>query len=221
MRAEEHTSQRGGQTIRAVLFTDIEGSAALRSRHGDLVADQVDALHERIVRGQIERHGALDIALLGGGLLASFDTALDAVAAAVSIEREIAALREADPDRALRVRIGVHAGPMSATDGTLHGQTVDAASRVTLAAAGGQILVSSAVRDAARRAESSWHSLTGVCSGSRASRSDGGCTRSSGGPPPPERAGGHGSLTRATGHRLIVERWPGTCVHDVPRHHKG
>jgi class 3 adenylate cyclase/tetratricopeptide (TPR) repeat protein len=146
MEADGLAMQSNGQ-VATVLFTDVEGSTELRSRHGDAGADRILGLHERLVREQIERHGGEEVAFLGDGFMASFGSPVDAVRAAVAIERGLEDHNRDRPEEAVRVRVGMHAGPVTARDGTLYGQTVHAASRVTFEAAGGQILVSPSVHD--------------------------------------------------------------------------
>ena len=79
---------------------------------------------------------------MGDGFLASFPSVSDALESAVGIQRDLERHERADPERPVRVRIGVHTGAVTARDGTLYGQAVNAASRIAGHAAGGEILVS-------------------------------------------------------------------------------
>ena len=102
-------------------------------------------VHEGIVREQIEHHGGDEVLFMGDGFLASFPSAPDALESAVGIQRDLERHSRTDPERPVRVRIGVHTGAVTARDGTLYGQAVNAASRIAGHAAGGEILVSSDV----------------------------------------------------------------------------
>ena len=85
---------------------------------------------------------------MGDGFMASFPTVPEALEGAVGIQRDLEEQSRTDPQRPVRVRIGIHVGEVSARQGTLYGQAVNAASRIASHAAGGQILVSDDVRKA-------------------------------------------------------------------------
>jgi class 3 adenylate cyclase/tetratricopeptide (TPR) repeat protein len=133
--------------VRTILFTDVEGSTQLRSRHGDQFADDVLHVHETIVRRLLDEHGGQEMAFLGDGFLASFRSPVDGLRCALGIQRELEAHSEEHPDREVRVRIGLHQGEATERDGTLYGQAVHAAARIMSEAAGGRILVSSWMKD--------------------------------------------------------------------------
>jgi hypothetical protein len=88
------------------------------------------------------------VAFLGDGFLASFDTPAAGLGCAITIQQDLQRYGRDHADRRIRVRIGLHHGKAVERDGTLFGQAVNAASRVMSEAAGGQILVTAAVRDA-------------------------------------------------------------------------
>ena len=141
-------SDGAGQRL-AILFTDVEGSTELRNRRGDAAADEILRIHEGLVRRQIADHHGDELLFLGDGFMASFATVADALASAIGIQQALDVHNQGDPDRRVRVRIGVHVGEVSSRDGTLYGQAVHAASRIAALAAGGQIFVSTAVREQA------------------------------------------------------------------------
>lgn len=130
-----------GQRL-AILFTDVEGSTQLRSTRGDAAADEILKIHEAIVRGRISEHGGDEVLFMGDGFMASFPSVPQALDAAVEIQRELEAHNRGDPERPVRVRIGVHIGDVTTRGGTLYGQAVNAASRIAAHAAGDEILVS-------------------------------------------------------------------------------
>jgi class 3 adenylate cyclase/tetratricopeptide (TPR) repeat protein len=139
-------TEAGGHVC-TILFTDVEGSTRLRSRHGDRFADDVLRVHETIVRRHIQERGGQEIAFLGDGFLASFPSAAEGLRGAVGIQRELEAHNREDPGREVHVRIGLHEGEAVERDGTLYGQAVHAAARIMSEAAGRQILASSRIRD--------------------------------------------------------------------------
>lgn len=134
-----------------ILFTDLVGSTELRTRLGDVVADQVRRAHDQVLSAAIAEHGGRLVKGLGDGILASFGAAADAVEAATDIQRGIErANRRADDARRLAVRIGISAGDVSWEEGDCHGTPVVAAARLCDRAEGGQVLCDDLVRGLAR-----------------------------------------------------------------------
>jgi class 3 adenylate cyclase len=83
----------------------------------------------------------------GDGFMLTFPSARRAVHCMIAIQRRLAAWAVSDPERALRVRMGAHVGEAIEDDGDLFGRHVILAARVGNEADGGQILVSSMVRE--------------------------------------------------------------------------
>ena len=66
----------------------------------------------------------------------------------IEIQRALNSLEESDPDRAVRVRMGCHTGEVIVDDvGDLFGKHVIVAARIANLAGGGEILVSTLVKD--------------------------------------------------------------------------
>jgi class 3 adenylate cyclase/tetratricopeptide (TPR) repeat protein len=130
-----------------ILFTDVEGSTQLRSRRGDQLADEILRAHEVIVRRQVQACGGREAAFLGDGFILTFRSVLDGLRCAQGIQRALGEHNRADPDRQVRVRIGLHHGETTEREGAIYGQAVHAAARIMSEAAGGQILASDPVRE--------------------------------------------------------------------------
>ena len=125
------------------LFTDIEGSTLLWSRHPDEMRAALER-HDVIVRTSLERAHGYVFTTAGDSFAAAFRRPLDAVRAAIGIQRE---LGEATwPfDGGLRVRIGLHLGLADERGGNYFGSAVSLAARVEQAAHGGQIVLTEAL----------------------------------------------------------------------------
>jgi class 3 adenylate cyclase/tetratricopeptide (TPR) repeat protein len=133
-----------------IMFTDIEGSTALRTSLGDHETDELFGRHDEIVRTEIEANKGHDQkAALGDGFLAAFVSTRRAVACAIAIQRALDGFNRSRPDSPLRVRIGLNTGEVAQHDGQLSGEAVHAAARVCAAGEGGQILVSDVTRQLA------------------------------------------------------------------------
>jgi DNA-binding NarL/FixJ family response regulator len=126
------------------LFSDIEGSTALLRRLRDRYAEVLDD-HHRLLRSAFSEHGGHEVATEGDSFFVAFTDPGAAVAAAASAQRALAA--HAWPvDAEVRVRIGIHTGPVSVSEGRYVGLSVHRAARICGAGEGGQILVSQATR---------------------------------------------------------------------------
>jgi class 3 adenylate cyclase len=125
------------------LFSDIEESTDLVRRLGNAIFAEVRGHHRRLLRDAFRAHGGHEIDTAGDGFFVAFDSARDAVAAA--IEGQLALRGFEWPEgAAVRVRVGLHtAEPLLSEDGYV-GVGVTRASRICDAGRGGQILVSNA-----------------------------------------------------------------------------
>jgi class 3 adenylate cyclase len=113
--------------LRAIMFTDLEGSTTASSRHGD--------------------DHALEVKHTGDGILASFSYVSRAVDCAVAIQQSFRAAEENGPGS--RVRIGMSAGEPVDRHEDIYGAAVNLASRICAHAEPGQVLVSAAIKELA------------------------------------------------------------------------
>ena len=118
----------------ALLFTDIRGSTALYQRIGDLNAFQLVQQHFDLLRETTVRHGGAIVKTIGDAVMAAYPDAALAVGAALEMRGAIERFNEAQPERPVSLKIGIHHGAAIAV--TLNdeldyfGQTVNIASRV-------------------------------------------------------------------------------------------
>ena len=104
------------------MFSDIEGSTRLFHELGDDYPRWF-ARHQDIVRAAVARHNGHEVKTEGDRFFVAFASARDAVAAAVEMQRDLAA--EAWPERnEIRVRVGLHTGPAEPVDGDYISLTV-------------------------------------------------------------------------------------------------
>ena len=145
--------EKNGETRTAtasVLFSDVVGSTEQRSRLGD---DAADALwHELDARlaEVVGRHHGRVVKSLGDGVLAVFESAADAVVAAVSIQQEAAPRSRAALGSKIELRVGIASGDVAFNSGDVFGSPVVEASRLCGAAQPSQILVADVVRSLSR-----------------------------------------------------------------------
>jgi class 3 adenylate cyclase len=133
--------------IRTVLFTDIVNSTTLTQSLGDEAALALLGVHDMIVRDALSALGGREIKHTGDGIMASFVSTAGAVRCAIQIQRELAKHEEANPERALKVRVGAAAGEPVEQHNDLFGSTVQLAARLCGHAQPEQILVSNAIAE--------------------------------------------------------------------------
>src|SRR5438105_1388147 len=129
-----------------VVFTDLVGSTELRAEVGDERADDVRRLLDRAQADAVVARGGVVVKGLGDGLMASFGSAADAVAAAIAIQQAAYAYKRTAIDIDIAVRVGLSSGDVVWEDGDCFGAPVIEAARLCAAATGGQILVTEVVR---------------------------------------------------------------------------
>ncbi len=127
------------------LFTDVEGSTRLWAADAVTTASSIEK-HDGIIRAAIQDRGGLVFGWAGDHFRGAFEDPRAAVAAAMAAQR---ALADADWDRGpeLKVRMGLHRGRATPRDGDYFGSAPNTAARIESLAHGGQVLMSSAVRD--------------------------------------------------------------------------
>lgn len=127
-----------------VLFTDLVGSTELMGRLGDADFDRLRGEHFDHVRGALAG-GGREVKTTGDGLLATFTSAVEALAATVAIQQ--ATDRHArSTGLPVAVRVGLSIGEVAFEDGDAFGTPVVEAARLVAAAEPGQILTSASVR---------------------------------------------------------------------------
>ena len=133
--------------LRAMMFTELEGSTDVSSRQGDHHAVAVVERHDRIVRDALEASGGREVKHTGDGIFASFSYVSRAVDCAIAIQQGFEEIDDDGPGS--RVRIGISAGEPVDMNEDLYGAVVNLAARICSHAEPGQILVSAAVKELA------------------------------------------------------------------------
>lgn len=139
----EKSSPDGAITL---LFSDIEGSTAMMEKVGEQRSLELMRDHTSLVRQLVESFGGSVVKSLGDGFMVSFPSAHAGVHCAIEMQRSLG--DQSVPDvGSLRIRIGLHSGYLIANAEDFFGRNVVLAARIADRATGGEILVSSAVKD--------------------------------------------------------------------------
>jgi class 3 adenylate cyclase len=130
-----------------IVFSDIEQSTRRAVELGDERWMALLTTHNRLVRRHVERHGGIEVKAQGDGFMLAFPSARSAVLCSIDIIRALDAHGRSHPTEALRIRIGMHTGEAIVENDDLFGRPVVLAARIANQARGGEILVSSLVRE--------------------------------------------------------------------------
>jgi class 3 adenylate cyclase len=126
--------------LATVLFTDIVGSTARAAAVGDTRWHALLDEHDAIVRQELARFGGHEIDHTGDGFLATFDGPGRAIRCARALHDALARV-------GLAVRVGVHTGEVEVRGEQIGGLAVHIGARVMAIGGGGDIVVSSTVKD--------------------------------------------------------------------------
>jgi adenylate cyclase len=136
--------------LSAILHADVAGFVRLMEGDEGLTIRHLKSAQTEVWRPAIEIAGGTLVDSAGDSLLAEFDSALAAVAAAIDIQERMTHQNEMlDEERRLMLRIGVHLGEVIVDEenGSIFGDGVNLAARIQGLAEPGGIAVSRAVRD--------------------------------------------------------------------------
>ena len=133
----------------SLLFTDIKGSTAYDEAVGDGHAYHVVRDHFAYLGEAVRRHDGAIIKTIGDAVMAAFARPTDAVAAALDVQRNIAAFNRDEGGEHVILKIGLHAGGCIAVNlnGRLDyfGSTVNMAARLQGESVGDDIVLSEAL----------------------------------------------------------------------------
>ena len=129
-----------------IMFTDVEESTRLLSTRGFTASHEIMKAYETIIDEKVAQHAGRRIKGLGDGFMISFGSARHGVECALDIQQGITDYSKLNPERKLRIRIGLNTGEVVEEGGDIFGAAVNVAARVAGKAKGGEILVSEIVR---------------------------------------------------------------------------
>ena len=136
------------RVTKTFMFTDIVTSTDLVGLIGDEKWEALLAWHDRALRETFAEHDGTEVSHTGDGFFVSFDRGIDAVEAAVAIQRRLTE-HSRDQGFAPSVRIGIHTDEATIDGSDFRGLGVHRAARVSAAAEADEIVVSAAVLEAA------------------------------------------------------------------------
>ena len=137
--------------LSAILAVDVVGYSRLMERDEADTFERLRSHRKDLFEPEIAAHHGRIFKLTGDGLLAEFGSVVDAVEAAVLLQREMAERNNGLPhDRRIDVRMGLHVGDVIIEGEDRHGDAVNIAARLQQIAESGGICASGAVVDHVR-----------------------------------------------------------------------
>lgn len=131
-----------------IAFTDIEAFTSFTEEHGDEAALALLRRHALVVEPSIRGRGGTIVKRMGDGLFVRFPNATAALAAMCDCFAGLTADNAAHPGAEIHIRGGLALGRPIKAGTDLVGSDVNLAARLADAAASGEVLVTTAVRDA-------------------------------------------------------------------------
>jgi class 3 adenylate cyclase len=130
-------------SVRTFVIADIRGYSRFTEEHGDEAAATLAARFSDLVREGVEIRGGELIEVRGDEALAVFDSARQAIRAAMDLQQQFAEETDTNPEVPLRVGIGIDSGEAIALeDGSFRGAALNVASRLCALAHSGEVLIS-------------------------------------------------------------------------------
>jgi class 3 adenylate cyclase len=126
--------------LATVLFTDIVGSTERAAAVGDRRWRTLLDEHDAVVRRELARFGGHEVDNAGDGFLSTFDGPGRAIRCAGAITEGLVTV-------GITIRAGVHTGEVEVRGDRIGGLAVHIGARVAAEAGGGEIMVSSTVKD--------------------------------------------------------------------------
>jgi adenylate cyclase len=137
--------------LTAILAADVAGYSRLMGADEEGTHERLKAHLVQLVNPKIRQHRGRVVKNTGDGLLAEFQSVVDAVRCATEIQRGMLDREPGVPDeRRIRFRIGINLGDVIAEEHDIFGDGVNVAARLEAIAEAGGICVSRVVRDQVR-----------------------------------------------------------------------
>ena len=138
--------------LAAIMNADVAGYTRLMASDETATVAELEACRE-VFSTTVDERGGEVVDMTGDNVLAIFNSAVEAVRAAIRIQDRISSRESNRPGSAMQFRIGLNLGDiLRKDDGSVYGDGVNVAARLQALAPPGGICVSGSVRDMAANA---------------------------------------------------------------------
>lgn len=133
--------------LAAIFAADVVGYSRLTGRDEEGTLARVKAVGGEVVEPALARHHGRKVKTTGDGLLAEFASVVDALRAALEVQRSLAQRAQGeDADRRMVLRIGVNLGDIVVDGDDIFGDGVNIAARLETLCPPGEVCISAEVR---------------------------------------------------------------------------
>ncbi|MGR3176941.1 MAG: WD40 domain-containing protein [Candidatus Anammoxibacter sp.] len=119
----------------AVAFTDVVGSTLLGNKLGNIEYSKLNQSHLEQGRKLLKRYSGYEIKTIGDSLMVAFHTATEILDFALAFYKRTG-------DSRIRIRVGIHVGPVSIEQNDVSGVSINYTARVESMAKGAEIWLS-------------------------------------------------------------------------------
>ena len=127
---EQIEGQQHERKLAAIMFTDMVGYSALSQKNEKLALELLDE-HQRILRPIFPKHAGREIETAGDSFFVEFQSAVEAAECAIEIQTVLHERnKDIEPEKQIRLRIGLHLGDVVQVDDRVHGDGVNIAARL-------------------------------------------------------------------------------------------
>ncbi len=130
-----------------LLFCDIEDAAEIREEIGEERAQELLRDHRTIVEQVVRHHGGTVAKSHDDGFMVAFDSAHAALRCAIDLQSSLADRTVPGSERPLALRVGLHTGFVILNEEEMYGRNVVLGARIAGRAQGGEIIVSSVLKE--------------------------------------------------------------------------
>lgn len=135
------------QDEQAVLFSDIRDFTSLTARRGDQEAYRLIRTFVNLVEEQVQSQHGNVVKTYGDGVMNTFPNVGSGLQASIGMQRALRDHNEANPEDTISAGIGLNWGKTIRDKDDIFGHSVNLAARLADSAKGGQILVTSSIRE--------------------------------------------------------------------------
>jgi class 3 adenylate cyclase/pimeloyl-ACP methyl ester carboxylesterase len=129
--------------LAAILAADVAGYSRMMSDDESGTMAALQAMRSEVISPAIARHDGRIVKLMGDGILAEFDSVVEAVACSAEIQRELVERNRNKVETSrMQFRIGVHLGDVIADGDDIYGDGVNIAARLENLAEPGGVCIS-------------------------------------------------------------------------------
>ncbi len=143
--------ERTQRRLAAILAADVAGYARLMRADEEGTLARLKALRAEVIDRRLDEHGGRIVKLMGDGMLVEFASVVDAVRAALEMQRALAEGDQGVPQASrIAFRVGINLGDVIIDGDDIHGDGINVAARLEGLAEPGGVCLSGGVYDQIR-----------------------------------------------------------------------